>query len=447
MIYLNDFAIDEYMVTKKDWDAVRLWAKNRGYNDLSVGRGKGNQPVGCISWYDAVKFCNALSELAGLKAVYLDFNSQVYKNGNIDIDDGCIDKTANGYRLAKVLEWKYAARGGTNTKYFWGDTEYPDCIPYVWESRNDEITHDVGIKKPNPYGLYDMIGNADEWCFDKKYDHFRTVMGGSVALDAFLTADKESYVPPDYICYVTGMRVVSDNMVAKSVKEVSKTSEFYEKEEWPEPIYPEMSETKIAERFYNLLGEDEFSKELKTDILNREYQTAFKKFRNKKFKEFKQKYIVKNDAPTILRDYDYLSKIDDVFDYVFYKGSYEFDVYEGLPEFENIADKYNKTRDIKYLELYIKLVKAYVIRQKAEFDVLSDEILRECNDTPLTWAWGNGFNPGKRSLRIMTSIAIISNTLKKEEYDFFPPELFAELAVSLSSYGLYPSLKDGREKV
>ena len=447
MVNLNNFIIDEFLVTKKDWDGVRLWAKERGYNDLSVGRGKGNQPVGCISWYDAVKFCNALSELAGLTPVYHDFDSHIYKNGNIDIDESCIDKTANGYRLPNVNEWKYAAQGGANTKYFWGDTEYPDCIPYVWESRNDEITHDVGTKKPNPYGLYDMIGNADEWCFDKKHEIFRTVMGGSVALDSILTSEKESYVPPDYKCYVTGMRVVSDNVNAKSVRDVSNLSEFYGQEEWPSPIYPDMDIEKIADRFKNLLGENEFAKELNVDILKGDFNTAFKKFRNKKFKEFKQKYIVKFDAPTMLRTYDYLDKFENIYDIVFYKGNYEFDVYEGLPEFENIADKFNTTRDIKYLKLYIKLVEAYVIRQKAEFDVLDDEILRQCNDTPLTWAWGNGFNPGKRSMRIMTSIAILSNALSEDEYDLFPAELFAELAVSLSSYGLYPSLKDGREKV
>lgn len=446
MIFINGFSIDKYEVTKRAWDAVRLWAAENGYCDLPVGRGRGAQPVGCISWYDAVKFCNALSELAGLTPVYRTPDGEVYRSGSTDLDSSCADTAANGYRLPSVEEWKYAARGGTKSEYFWGDTEYPDCIPYAWEFRNDEITHEVGTKKPNPYGLYDMIGNVYEWCFDQKHGHFRTLMGGSVALDAILKTDHECVVPPDYTCYETGMRVVSSAEGVLSAEEAARLSSRYGTEEWPKPVYPDMSEAAIAERLAALLGKDDFSAELRADIAAGNYRSAFDKYRNKKLGDFREKYIVKESAPTMLRSYEYLAQ-KDIFDIVFYKGNYEFDVYEGMPEIENVADKFAKTKDKKYLDLFIKILWAYLIRQKAEHNTLTDEVMTEWNDTPSSWAWGNGFNPGKRSMRIMTAAAIIANALDEDEYDMLPSELFAELAVSLNSYGMYPSLKDGREKI
>lgn len=344
MVDFGQFSAAKYPVTKIVWDAVRLWAKDNGYTDLAVGRGKGRQPVGCITWYDAVKFCNALSELAGLEPCYY-VKGQVYRNGMCDITEKD-RKDTNGYRLPLKEEWIQAA-GGKSTKYFWGEEEQPGRDLYAWYDKNaGEIPQIVGQKLPNPYGLYDIIGNVYEWCFDKKENTLRVMMGGSVALDAILATEFETFAPADYKCYETGLRVFSGWNESKDVETVAKKSPFYGTEQWPKPIYPDMSEKAIAARLKNELGEDAFSLEIKGLIDAGKYQTAFVAFRNAKLERIKETVKKKpENTDAMRRSEEELFRISDVFDIVFWKGNFEYDVSHIFSELLVLMQRYREKAD------------------------------------------------------------------------------------------------------
>jgi len=101
------------------------------------------------SWFGAVLFANMKSLMAGLEPVY---NTKTWE----------IDYSRNGYRLPTEAEWEYSGRSGTTTLYYWGDdATYIDKYAIVngyWA---------VATERANSYGLYDMVGNGDEWCNDR----------------------------------------------------------------------------------------------------------------------------------------------------------------------------------------------------------------------------------------------------------------------------------------
>jgi sulfatase modifying factor 1 len=126
-------------------------------------------PATNLSWFEAVDYCNRASELAGLRPAYA-------LPGE---DDQAVvwDRTADGYRLPTEAEWEYACRAGTT------GPRYGELDEIAWYRANSgERLHPGGEKTPNAWGLYDMIGNAWEWCWDvydaEVYRDYRVIKGG-----------------------------------------------------------------------------------------------------------------------------------------------------------------------------------------------------------------------------------------------------------------------------
>jgi formylglycine-generating enzyme required for sulfatase activity len=158
---ISPFFLAKYPVTKGLYEVLI----NKSSNNIELN----STPMVNLSWYDAILFCNLLSKECGLQECYtFDHNvSEVY-----------CDWSANGYRLPTDAESQYACKA-ESTGYRYGEIE-----DIAWYSENSEgRIHEIGKKEPNKWGLYDMLGNVWEWCWDlydeKTYGPYRIFRGGS----------------------------------------------------------------------------------------------------------------------------------------------------------------------------------------------------------------------------------------------------------------------------
>jgi len=188
-VSVKPFFMGKYPIIQEQYQAV-MKKKPSSFKGV-------RNPVEKVSWNDAVKFCEKLSQ-----------------------------KTGRIYRLPSEAEWEYACCSGTQTKYCFGD-DGERLKDYAWYDNNSERkTHQVGRKKPNAFGLYDMHGNVWEWCSDRWHNNYnnaptdgsswetgkddiRVLRGGSWGSDA--TDCRSANRTRDYANYcfsLSGFRVV-----------------------------------------------------------------------------------------------------------------------------------------------------------------------------------------------------------------------------------------------
>jgi formylglycine-generating enzyme required for sulfatase activity len=147
----------------------------------------GRDPAVCVSWDDAKAYIRWLNrKVCGQKKV-----------------EAC-SKEAGNYRLLAEAEWQYAARGGTTTPYYWGDQathdnanygmeKCPPCGPKIQGKDLWNHTSPVGSFAPNPFGLFDMVGNAYQWVEDCWHDDY---VGAPSDGSAWITGECKSRVSP-----------------------------------------------------------------------------------------------------------------------------------------------------------------------------------------------------------------------------------------------------------
>ncbi|QKS46611.1 SUMF1/EgtB/PvdO family nonheme iron enzyme [Paenibacillus cellulosilyticus] len=187
---IEPFHVMKYPVTQHLYHSVMY--------DQEVEPIMNTLPITEVSWLDSIVFCNELSRLFGRTECYT-----ITKESKNTI----FNAKTNGFRLLSDAEWQYACKAGTKGYRY----DEIDKIAWYQENANGSVQQ-VGTRLPNPWGLYDMIGNVWEWCWDlydiERYGDYRVFRGGSwaeVANNCGSTVRRKSM--PDFKIDDLGFRV------------------------------------------------------------------------------------------------------------------------------------------------------------------------------------------------------------------------------------------------
>jgi formylglycine-generating enzyme required for sulfatase activity len=260
---VHEVAVDAFLMDRSEvpwaqWTEVYHWALTAGYEfggaeAIEPPRAP-DHPVCNVTWYDAVKWANARSEMTGRRPVYYTdaAHETVYRAGTLDLTDAMVDWEADGFRLPTEAEWEWAARGGLEGHHYPWPSPGTEFKPWIdgsranyWQSGDPfdaeplcasaPVAYYQGNQSPhghdmaNGYGLYDMAGNVAEWCLDWYDDHWydtpearlpnprgpargpgRIIRGGSwISSEKYCRVAVRYTSAPGFRCHCYGLRLVT----------------------------------------------------------------------------------------------------------------------------------------------------------------------------------------------------------------------------------------------